>query len=64
MDIPQEMPVAISVINSTGSVVFTKNYGQQPQGVFTQGINLAGQPAGIYMLSVNNGQATVQIVKQ
>ncbi len=64
MDIPQEMPVAISVINSTGSVVFTKNYGQQPQGVFTQGVNLAGQPAGIYMLSVNNGQATVQIVKQ
>ncbi len=64
MDLPQEMPVAINVINSTGSVVFTKNYGQQPQGVFTQGINLAGQPAGIYMLSVNNGQATIQIVKQ
>ena len=64
MDVPQEMPVAINVVNSIGSVVFTKDYGIQPQGMFTKEINLAGQPAGIYTLSINNGLATVQIVKQ
>lgn len=64
MDVPQEMPVAVNVVNSIGAVVFTKDYGIQPQGMFTKEINLAGQPAGIYTLSVNNGLATVQIVKQ
>lgn len=64
MDVPQEMPVAVNVVNSIGAVVFTKDYGIQPQGMFTKEINLVGQPAGIYTLSVNNGLATVQIVKQ
>jgi hypothetical protein len=32
--------------------------------LLTKEISLAGLPSGIYMLSVNNGQASVQIVKQ
>jgi hypothetical protein len=64
MDLTQEMAVAIAVVNSTGAVVYTHNYGMQPQGLLTKEISLAGLPSGIYMLSVNNGQASVQIVKQ
>lgn len=64
MDLPQPMPVAVNVVNSSGTVVFERNYGQQPAGEFTTEINLAGLPPGNYTLSVNNGQATAQIVKQ
>lgn len=64
MDLPQPMPVAVNVINSSGTIVFEHNYGQQPAGEFTTEINLAGLPPGNYTLSVNNGQATAQIVKQ
>ncbi len=64
MDLPQAMPVAVNVVNSSGSTVFSNNYGPQPAGIFSTQINLAGLPAGTYTLSVNNGQATAQIVKQ
>lgn len=64
MDLQQAMPVAVNVVNSSGSTVFSNNYGPQPTGVFSTQINLAGLPAGTYTLSVNNGQATAQIVKQ
>lgn len=64
MQLPTAMAVEIKVLNGSGIPVFQNNYGIQPQGSFNTNINLSGQPSGIYTLSVNNGQATIQIVKQ
>lgn len=64
MQLPAAMPVSISVLNSVGTPVYQNDYGMQAAGEFRTTIDLSGQPAGIYSISVNNGQATTQIVKQ
>lgn len=64
MNLPSTMPVEIKVINSSGVQVFQNNYGEQPQGQFITTINISGQPNGVYTLLVNNGEASIQVVKQ
>lgn len=64
MQLPTAMAVEIKVLNGSGIPVFQNNYGVQPQGTFSTNINMSGLPSGVYTLSVNNGQASTQIVKQ
>ncbi|MFX3625867.1 MAG: T9SS type A sorting domain-containing protein [bacterium] len=64
MELPTAMAIEVKIINGSGLVVYENNYGEQPQGEFSTQINLSGQPTGTYTISINNGQATAQIVKQ
>jgi hypothetical protein len=64
MQLPSAMAIEVKIINGSGLVVYTNDYGEQPQGEFNTQINLSGQPTGTYTISINNGQATAQIVKQ
>jgi hypothetical protein len=63
-ELTRAMAVDAKVINSLGQVVWEQNYGQQPAGIFRREINIAGQSSGLYILSINNGAASIQVVKQ
>ncbi len=64
MELPSTTAINISVLNSSGVEVYNKAHGVQPLGLFNTNIDLSGVPAGIYTISVNDGQVSGQIIKQ
>lgn len=63
-ELPVAMGVSLSLTNSIGVEVFSQDYGMQDAGTFSRQLNLGHLPQGVYSLSINNGQATIQIVKE
>lgn len=60
----EAMPVALTVVNGLGEPVYVNDMGMKEAGVYEVLINLESMPQGNYIISVNNGAASQQIIKQ